>query len=97
MPKLVSSPARALPIDQDHVPPRFCKCKAALTPTMPAPKTRTSALVPPSGTPVQFARLHVSGEKLVIARPPRKPACAAAKLLATMQLTIATDIPELTA
>src|ERR1044072_6138565 len=44
LPKLVSSPAAPCLSTSMTLRPRFCRCSAAPTPTMPAPRTSTSAL-----------------------------------------------------
>jgi len=77
-----------VPIDQDHVPPALLQVQGRADADHARPQDEDVGLeFRPSGTPVQFARLHVSGEKLVIAAPPRKTSLRGGQNSGTMQLT----------
>src|ERR1700759_805001 len=82
LPWLVSTPASSCLSIRMTSRPRCCRCSAAPTPTMPAPRTSTSALSSVISTPkVEYwGRLRAAYTELIIAAHPRKPkrcACAA--------------------
>ena len=62
LPKLVSSPAAPWRSTSTTSRPRACKCKAAETPTIPAPRTTTSALsIRPSALNIHSIRRLAAG------------------------------------